>query len=219
MVHHYGGNKFSFKRQIDYLNDVGFDVFTFDLPTRTFGMRERWINAIAQVFDQVPEKKFVYSFSSPSMATLPAIANRGARDIAGWICDGGPFTHIVAGMSNLVHEGFFGGTPFKNATVQSYYSKILGPVIARLWGGPDFEERMREALLRLPKGFPIISFRATADKLVFPEMIDDFFKLAPGLSVLPVLLERSEHIAGFKDQSERYKTFLLDYFKRYATAL
>lgn len=231
MVHHYGGHKFSFKRQIEFLNGMGVDVYTFDLPysdmrkmrkwpvsSKGAALRHAWADGISRVLEAVSGPKFVYSFSSPSAAALDAMARRNFHDIRGWICDGGPFTDIVTGITNLVHSEIFMGRPFKSPRLHELFSKIVGRGLAWIWGGANFDKDMRELLMKVPKDFPIISFRAENDILVYPKMIDDFFALA-GTPIQPVLLHRSEHLQGFKQQPERYKAFLQDYVQRYATHL
>lgn len=236
MVHHYGGHKFSFKRQIEYLNSIGLDVHTFDLPfsnvaqitklptyKQGFGIRHKWASSISKVLDQIEGPKFIYSFSSPSAAALEAMAARNFKDILGWICDGGPFVDLHVGITNLVREGHVGGQFFMSdhwlqKKIREGYTAFLGHILVLLYGSYRYEEEMAKYLRQMPKGFPVMSFRTAADKLVYPEMIDGFFKLGPK-EIVPVLIERAPHLAGFKDSPERYKTFLLDFFKRFGTPI
>jgi hypothetical protein len=237
MVHHYGGNKFSFKRTMEFLNSIGLDVYTFDLPysdvrqvsrlptyKKGFGLRHKWADIISTRLEQVPGDKFVFSLSSPSAAALDAMAEREFRDIKGWVCDGGPFADLQTGMTNLVREaGLFGGKyinrlGLKNSFVPKIYSNTVGWLLINLYGSRNYENDMARFLKKLPKDFPIISFREGEDKLVYPQMIDQFFALA-SVQVQPVLLEKAGHLLGFKEAPERYETFLLDYFKRNGTLL
>lgn len=224
MVHHYGGHRLSFKRHIEYLNSIGLDVYTFTIPISRmeqmtklpfyengFGLRHYWAKKISEVLDRVEGDKFIYSFSSPSASALDAMVTRQFNDVRGWICDGGPFTHLLTGMKNLVQEGEFGGK----------WAKHLSPLLSRylvvMFGSINYEKEMGQLLRKIPKDFPIISFRTSNDKLIYPYMIDDFFKLGP-VDIQPVLIERAGHLLGFRDAPERYKSFLLEYIKRNATA-
>lgn len=235
MVHHYGGHKYSFKRIFEYLNSIGLDVYTFDLPysemnqvtrlptyKKGFGLRHKWAEAITKRLDEIGGEKFVYSFSSPGAAALDAMSARDFSDVRGWLCDGGPFMDLQTGMTNLVKEaGLFGGKYFndwglKNSFVPKLYSNTVGWLLINLYGSQNYQEDMAKHLKKMPKDFPVISFREAEDKLVYPRMIDQFFALGEK-QIQPVLLDNAGHLLGFKLAPERYKTFLLDYFKRHAT--
>lgn len=216
-VHHYGGHKFSFKKHIQWVNELGYDAVTFDLPLTkiydvrlyslpiskswSFGLRHVWADKIEEVLGYISEKKIIYSFSSPSASALTAIANRNAVDVTAWVCDGGPFTNFTQGIENLVsHQNPLNLNRFPQ--LRHTYANFLSLAA----GSRHYDKDMGKALSTLPKKFPILSVRALADKLVSVDMIDQFFALSPStLNLTKINLLNSGHLTGLKDEPDFYK--------------
>ncbi len=233
LVHHYGGHRHSFKRHADWLNDLGFDVVTFDLPFRRFtelskrlplsqswrlGIRHIWQDKIEAVLGQLKEKKFLLSFSMPSAAALAAIANRHAVDVVGCICEGGPFLHLPLAQEKLLQFYIFKDRP--RLARNPFLLSVLGRLTGLAMGESRFVEDSTQTLHQLPKGFPILSLRGGRDVLVAPNMIDDFFFL--GLRQIDferVLFENAEHLTAFRDNPDLYKKIVGGFLIRHATRL
>jgi hypothetical protein len=228
-VHHYGGHKYSFRRHMSWLNDLGYDVITFDLPLKEvfeirpgklpfdrlfkFGLRHVWAEKIETVLGSLSEKKILYSFSSPSASVLQVISARSAIDVNGWICDGGPFFDISGGIENYIREyNLHGLNRFQ--TLRKYYSKLISQIIQ----SKKYRADMISALHALPPNFSILSIRAEKDPLVSVDMIDDFFAHTPaGVRVEKLLLKNSGHLTGFRDEPEFYKTHAQQYLNEIAS--
>lgn len=228
-VHHYGGNKRSFRRHIEWVNELGFDAITFDLPLSqvtdvrlralpfdkqlNFGLRYVWAQKIEQVLGAIADKKIIYSFSSPSSAALSVIAKRHAVDITALVCDGGPFVDIAGGIDNYLRE-FNLHNLKKYADVRRFYSKA----IAWLIGVKKYDVEMAVALAELPQNFAICSIRAAKDPLVTVDMIERFFDLhKDNYALTKIDLPLSGHLTGLKDEPEIYKKLVGDFLVGHAT--
>ena len=233
-VHHYGGHKLSFKRHMEWVNDLGFDVITFNLPARTlkdlrfqfpfnkdwsFGLRHLWADKIEEVLGSLAETKILYSFSYASMAALMAIERRHTIDVTAWVCDGGPFKQILRGFENLLLEGgLMENQPrFLNyPVVRAQIVKFLG-----LTSGVDsYDTDADRALRSLPIGFPVLSVRCEKDTLVAPDMIDDFFMAGFGrIDFLRVTLQKAGHLLGFKEEGDLYRDAVGTFLKARGTPI
>ncbi|MCB0349848.1 MAG: hypothetical protein KDD38_01615, partial [Bdellovibrionales bacterium] len=227
-VHHYGGNRHSFKRHMNWLNELGFDCVTFDLPLHSLneikrrlpigkdwsiGLRHVWADKIEQVLGSLTEDKFVFSFSSTSAAALTAIERRHAIDVKAWICDGGPFADLSLGIDNLIRsQGLF---KFKSRLLE--YSFIRTPfskICALALGLYKYDIDSQKSLLALPKGFPVISVRGGQDHLVRGDMIDNMFLTAFNhIDLQRVILHSAGHLTGLKDEPENYKYVIGNFLK------
>ncbi len=233
-VHHYGGHKFSFKRHMEWVNDLGFDVITFDLPARTikdlrsqfplnkewrFGLRHLWTDKIEEVLGGLAETKILYTFSYASMAALMAMERRHTIDIKAWVCDGGPFKQILRGFENLVREGeLMENQPrfFNYPLVRNQIVKLLGLSS----GVSSYDADVDRALRSLPIGFPVMSVRCEKDVLVGTDMIDDFFMASFGrIDFTRFTLQKAGHLLGFKEEGELYRDTVGTFLQARGTAL
>jgi len=231
-VHHYGGHKHSFKRHMDWVNELGFDAVTFDLPTRSLyefgkrppisrewriGLRHVWADKIEDVLAGLEDSKIMYSFSFSSMAALMAIERRHTLDVKAWACDGGPFKQILRGFENLVNEGgLVQNQPrfLKYPFVRKQLVKLLGFIT----GLDDYDQAADQALRSLPIGFPILSARCENDSLVGPDMIDQFFMAGFGhIDFQRLTLHKAGHLLGFKDEGELYREVVGAFLRARAT--
>ena len=181
-VHHYGGDKHSFSRTYEFLESLGHEVVRFTLPARRFqelrklplgraggiGLRHLWADAVADVLESNPGPKIVMSMSYPSVAALKAI-NRQPRDVAAWICEGGPFTQVTRGYRNYIES-------FKSLGSLTFLQPIAAWLFAVLVGNIHYTRDACDELDKLPRGFPILSLRDGADELVQEDMIDAFLR-------------------------------------------
>lgn len=232
-VHHYGGHRHSFLSTMHWLNELGFDVLTFDLPDRNishlnkfpigrnwkFGLRHMWADKIEDVLGSIEQDKFVFSYSFPSMATMMAIQRRSAIDVKGWICDGGPFKNIVDGIHKLVNEGML--IEDRTLVLKSpFLRRRLAELAAFVGGALHHDSDADLALLALPKNFPILSIRYTKDNLVSPPDIEAFFEKAKNhISIQSIELKHAGHLLGFKQERELYQQFVSGFLLHYASPL
>lgn len=245
-VHHYGGNKHSFSRHIEWVNELGFDAVTFDLPQKNLsqltrlpidkewhlGLRHVWADKIEEVLGSIGDNKFIFSFSYPGVAALEALARRHAIDVRGWIADGGPFKHLMAGIDNMLREEaldvvldeqtdgrlkFWLNWSIKKIGIAR---KLLSEATALAFGLMHYDRDVAVALKSLPDGFPILSLRGNKDALVQPYMIDDFFAGTEShLALQKFLFQHSGHLQGFRTDGEIYRQVVSSFLIERATRI
>jgi pimeloyl-ACP methyl ester carboxylesterase len=250
LVHNYGGNKHSFDRHVEWLNELGFDVVTFDLPARNLastkrvplardwsvGLRHIWADKIEDVLGSLPENKFLFSFSYPSVAVLMALAKRHAIDVRGWIAEGGPFKCVEEGVENLMRTNAWhaviadeysgGGTsrPWKilkwSVDKVATVHRAFVDIVALGFGLGNYDRDVDASLKMLPKGFPVLSLRGQKDFIVTPDMIDQCF--AAGFGVIDLQLsplQNAGHLQGFRSDQEIYKQVVSMFLVQRATPI
>jgi len=222
LVHHFGGNRASVKLHQDFLSDIGLDsvAFTLTMPQLPsllkktllndvhFKLRERWQKDISEILEAVKGPKIVYSFSFPSAPAVISIAERKAKDIRGWICDGGPFLMPL--------------TCFWN------YYKHIEPT--PIWLRPTrvaigvaslnfltLPEDLKKAVSALPNQFPVLSIRSWQDPLVPIEAIDQVFDGHKQLKFETLTLPEAGHIDGLQKFPEEYKPRVAKFINQIAT--
>ncbi len=223
-VHHYGGNRGSSRKHVEWLNDLGYDCVTFDLPMRDisdwselpisknwrFGTRHIWADKIENVLSHIPHEKIIFSFSYASAAALDAITRRNAIDIKAWVCDGGPFKHLEVGFHNLIKNEMFINKPWRllrSKFFKETMKKPLGSFFTWLSGGNNYDKEVDNMLSRLPKKFPIFSVRYESDRLISLNMIEDFFKFHLNHISLEIYqLKNAAHLLGIFEEPDEYKS-------------
>lgn len=218
-VHHFGGSRRTVLRHMRLVNDLGFNGIRFDLifskvrPQKQlpitgdlrFGVRHVWANQIESILNATPGKKLLYSFSLPSSSALQAIAKRGARDISGLICDGGPFLQLPRCIWNLYEQEY---------KVESQIMRAGFTGASMLFWGFGFKEQMRQTLAEIPKDFPILSIRGWADTLVPSSAIEDFFSMQDHLDLEVLALPEAQHLKGLRDFPAEYAPRVETFLKR-----
>jgi pimeloyl-ACP methyl ester carboxylesterase len=220
-VHHLGGSKKLLRRHLDFVNELGFDAVRFMLnpnghPGKTvlpitgelkFGARHVWAGQIEEILNRIPGKKILYTFSMPSMGAFEAIANRNAKDITGWICDGGPFAQILrCSWNHLTHEQKVENKIWKGAAAGLSY----------LYFGLGLERQMPAWSRALPKNFPILSIRGEKDPLVPVSAIDEVFEEAVQIDMTKLSLPEGGHLDGLKSFPDTYKPAVEKFLTRMA---
>jgi len=177
-VHHFGGNKKSLSHHVEMVNQLGYDAVRFDLmfsqinPAKhlpitanlKFGIRHVWSEQIEAILNSIPGRKIVFSFSMPSNSVLMALAHRRAKDVSGWICDGGPFLQLSRCVWNLYEHHY---------AIQSKVIRGALTGASLVFFGTGFEKEAAGLVRSLPRGFKILSFRGLQDPLVPAEAIDE----------------------------------------------
>jgi len=224
-VHNYGGDRRSFGRHMDWVNELGFDVVTFDLPLSYLrdikarlpvskswdvGLRHVWADKIEEVLGKIPERKIIYSFSFPAVAALVAISRRHAVDVTAWICEGGPFLDVARGVQNVFvnNEGVLPIPPALTISLRRWplLQKYFTRTAQFLLGASKMENDVSSYFKMLPLGFPVLSISSEADRLVTPDMVDQFFISGfRQVDLQRLVLQKSDHLLGLKDEPEIYK--------------
>jgi pimeloyl-ACP methyl ester carboxylesterase len=227
-VHHFGGGKKTVLRHAAMVNEFGFNFVRFTLsfnqalPSKLlpinadlkFGARHLWCDQIESILNAVPGKKIIYSFSMPSNSALEAIARRHAKDVVGWICDGGPFLELPKCIWNLYENQY---------KIESRLMRGVYTALSLALYGFGFPKEAPLLFSKLPADFPILSFRGEKDLLVPPSAINELFSLAKRskleLDLDAVLIKNGGHLDGLKLEPEFYRKTVEKFLRKVATPI
>lgn len=225
-VHQFGGSKKTLSRHVHLVNELGFDAVVFNLVYHDttalsahlmrnlpitgdlhFGARHIWEEQIEAVLNAVPGRKILFSFSMPTNSAFTAIANRRSDDVAGIICDGGPFLQLNRCIWNLYTHQF----KLESRLVRGVFTAASLAIY-----GTGLERELAGRLQALPRGFPILSIRYQNDSLVPSEAIDEFFTHGDSMRIDRVMIEGADHLEGLKVDAMKYGEAVRGFLKRVA---
>lgn len=213
-VHNFGGNRSSTKYHQDFVSQLGFNHFSFNLSAMASpregwrsvkeqaavalreGVVERWTRELEWVLESVEGPKILYSFSFPSVSLPSLLARSPRRDVTGWVCDGGPFIEGWGCMWNF----FTYYQPVQNLAMRALLTQYSYFVL----GGPRFSRLARKWMKKFPPAMPIFSVRSEGDRLVPLRAIDKFFSFNKRIN-LQELTVAGDHLEGLKSDSEKYR--------------
>jgi hypothetical protein len=221
LVPFYDGTKEQLLPHIRMLNQLGFRVLSFDLSMKGWGqfpisqdprtkkayigIKHLWAQRIADVLDEVPGQKILFTLSNPSSCAIEAMSLRKKNDVELMICDGGPFDMMWECGENLLEHYY----EVKNFL----FRKFLNVSLYWLWS-PEHHKSLHETLSKLPNGFPVLSIRAGLDELVPPKAIEAAFAGHSQIQLEVFDLPDCKHLKGLKDHPAEYKKRVEDFLKR-----
>lgn len=216
LVHHLGGVPEQFKYHVDFLNQNGFDVYTYSfflsgkehwkdffpmMKKNKMGIVETWAKELKQQLNNLDGDKIIFSFSYPSLSALLIASQR--KDIRALICDGGPFSHLIFASwrfftYHLKTDNIFLKVYLAGKMYFAFYDQFA-------W------KRVKK--LNLPQHFPILSFQGERDQLIPPVFINDFFQKIKHINLNVCRLQNSSHLEGLKKDRELYVKTVLNFLK------
>ena len=224
-VHFYKGNKKLLRRHIEFVNELGFDAYAFNLKdsakqyhyipyshiAHKFGMKHALADQIQQHLDLLPEykTKLVYAFSNVAGCAIEAIARRlkdDKKDIKGMVCDSGPGDHLIYSSYMLLEEEMH---------VTSWPLKILGTPAVTIGWSPYLHHDIGHDLDTFPKGFPLLSIRGWRDKMISPKHIDEIFEPHKNLNWKKLSLPEAGHLNGLRDFPSEYRPAVEDFLHQF----
>ncbi len=224
-VHWYGGHKKQLRRHVQFVNQLGFRAFVFNLFPQPFEgswkllknpsvysktLISRWSRQVLDVLQCFQEeKKILFGFSFGSNVITQIFSK--SSHVTAVIFDGGPFAGVFE-------------NPWRYL---SYQEPIQNPLLRSLmlipWnlfcGFFTLTFKIHSALKTWPSGLPVLSFRAFEDKLAPPSSIDNILKPYSQLDMEVVFIPEVQHLQGIKFQSEFYKEKLEKFLTKYAAPL
>ena len=218
LVHNLGGVPEQFKYHVEFLNQNGFDVYTYPfflsgkehwkdffpmMKKNKLGIVETWADELEQQLNKLSGNKIIFSFSYPSLSALLVASNR--NDVKALICDGGPFSHLIAASwrfftYHLQPDNIFLKLYLSGKMYFAFYDKFA-------W--------KRVKTLDLPHHFPILSLQGEKDQLIPPVFINDFFQKIKNIKLIVCRLPDSSHLEGLKRDRELYIKTVLNFLKKY----
>lgn len=218
LVHHLGGVPEQLKHHVKFLNENGFDVYTYPaflhgkdhwrdfLPAVKKSKKEVleiWREELENHLNTLPGFKIIFSFSFPSKAAFLAIPKRS--DIKALICDGGPFVNFPL-ISWRLLTYYHGVT---NVFLKIYLTMKMCLAFKYVFPG-----KLKSTLSLIAKGFPILSLRAEQDKQVSPLAIRKFFDKIQQADITVCHLKDSAHLKGLKTEREFYIKNVLEFLEK-----
>jgi hypothetical protein len=226
-VHFFKGNKKILKRHIDFVNELGFDAYAFNLKdsmsdysyfplsqSKKFGLKHVLADQIQMHLDLLPEykNKIVFSFSNVSACAMEAIVHRiedeHGDDIKAMVCDSGPGTDVLSSSYNLIKH---------QLKVKSLISRLVRSPFFALGWSPLLNKDVYQDLSKFPKNFPILSIRGWRDQLISHQSIDQIFKPHTQLKWRKLNLPEAGHVNGLRDFPSEYKPAVEDFLSYVTT--
>ena len=224
-THHYGGHKKQLRRHVEFVNQIGFRAFVFNLFPQPFSnsfallkkpyfyfapLQIQWKKQILKVAKLFPnEPKIFFSFSFSCNVTSQLVSKiPHTRAI---IFDGGPFAQRIK-------------NPWKYLSHQEVISNpILRALMIIPWnffcGLYSLKFKINRSMKKWKKGFPVLSYQCAQDKLVPPETINALLKPHHHLKTQVVSLSKAQHLQGMKLQPEEYQKALKNFLVQNAEVL
>ncbi len=219
-VHFYRGHKKALRRHIQFMNDLGYDAYAFNLKddasqhygvpyshiSKKFGMKHALADQIEEHLDLLSdfETKVMFAFSNVAGAAIEVMGRRDDLDIKALICDSGPTADFVDSANKLYKYS----RPIKFAPLRL----VAAPIFAYGWS-TDLHKDIPNDLQKLPDGFPVLSIRGWKDALITPAGIDKIFEPCANLVWQKLSLPQAEHLTGLRDFPDEYKPAVEDFLK------
>lgn len=211
-VHFFQGHKKALKRHVEFVNELGYDAYVFNLRddfkdhqyvpysyiSKKFGMKHALADQIEEHLDFFPEykSKIVYAFSNVAGSAIEVLARRETHDVIAMICDSGPGAAFVQSSFQLLEH---------QMQVKFLPLKLIGTPLVMFGWSQSLHKDIPEDLKKLPEGFPLLSIRGWKDPMISPQSIDQFFEPAKNLHWIKLGLPEAGHLNGLKDFASEYK--------------
>jgi len=223
IVPFFEAHKTSLLKHIDFLNELGFNVISFNLKkaprslsgtffssTVEFGIKHIWADQIESILNSIAGDKIVFSFSNPSASAIEAVARRHAADVKGLICDSGPSGNFLSSMNKYyVH----------NEPISLAPLRWLTSLAMTLAWSPDFKTTIYQDLEKIPDNFKVLSIRGWKDNLISAQDIDKVFEPHAHIDWQRLSLPKAGHLNGLRDFAEDYKEPVASYLKSISTLI
>ncbi len=214
-AHFFQGHKKALKRHIEFVNELGYDAYAFNLKdspkahyyvpyshvSKRFGMKHALADQIEEHFELMTDykTKIIFAFSNVTGCCMEFMARRFAKghtDIKAMVCDSGPGRNFVYSSYKLLEH---------QIGVKSIPLRILStPLVAFGWD-PSLHKDIEKDLNHFPKNFPILSIRGWRDPMISPKHIDQIFEKHKQLQWKKLSLPEAAHLNGLRDFPSEYK--------------
>lgn len=225
-AHFFKGHKKALRRHIDFVNELGFDAYAFNLKddlkdhfyvpyshsSKKFGMKHALAEQIGQHLELTSDyqTKIIYAFSNVAGCAIEAHTLRlkeGKNDVVAMVCDSGP------GAGNFFQSSYM--LLQEQIGVESLPLKLMAtPAVAFGWS-PKLNQDISKDLQSFPEGFPILSIRGWRDRLISPTDIDKVFDHHTNLNWKKLALPEAGHLNGLRDFPSEYKPGVEDFLNQF----
>lgn len=219
-VHFFGGHKKALRRHIEFVNELGYDAYAFNLRdelnehyyvpysevSEKFGMKHALADQIEEHLDLITgyNSIIVFAFSNVAGCAMEAMARRDMAPFKAMICDSGPGAGFIQSSYNLLRDQF----KIKFAPLRM----IATPLFMLSWS-KDAHKDIPEDLKKFPEGFPILSIRGWKDALIKAKDIDQIFEPCKNLNWTKLSLPEAQHLTGLRDYPNEYRSGVESFLK------
>lgn len=219
-VHFYHGHKKALKRHIQFVNDLGYDAYGFNLKdepsehfgvpyspiSKKFGLKHAMADQIEEHLDLLSEykEKVMFAFSNVAACAIEVMARRDDLGMQALICDSGPTMNFVDSAYKLYKFA----RPIKFLPLRL----LATPLLAYGWS-PELHKDIPKHLKKFPDGFPVLSIRGWKDPLMVPADIDKVFEPCDNLVWQKLSLPEAGHLTGLRDFPDEYKPAVEEFLK------
>ena len=221
-THHYGGHKKHVQRHIQFVNEIGFQAFAFNLYPQPFkgslhlvkkmkfgflSLSSQWKKQIQKILTTIKGRKIIFSFSFSGNLVSSMVHKH--PDVKALVLDGGPFARPIRNPWLYLSHQEMVSNPILRALTIIPWNIFFNFFLLKF--------RIHQSLKKLPATFPILSFQAEDDLLVPPEIINELLLPHRHLDITTALLKGVKHIQGMKTNPDIYKKILERFLTEKAT--
>lgn len=223
LIHHLGGVPEQLKHHIEFLNQSGFDVYSYPaflsgksdwkdflpvIKNSKEGVVKIWTKELEEVLDQCQGNKILFSFSLPSLAALLAASKR--KDIKAVICDSGPLSYLFLATWRLFTHYY----SISNTFIKTYLTIQMYLAFKAAYIKKDIQKQ----LPNIPINFPVLSIQSLKDQQVPPSYINRFFRKIKKVRLTVCLLKHSAHLQGLKTETDFYIKNVLNFLNKISSS-
>lgn len=163
-----------------------------------------WADHIRKYLLGQKEEFILFSFSNPGAASLRAIRETPVPLLRGLIFDSGPSGDFFPSIVGLL-------THYRKWPAWLVWPMAV--VFYVLWGW-DWNERVREAVAKLPKDLPILSIQAGQDLLISPAQIKRAFESRQATPYYrEIVFDTAAHLTPIKADPQLYRETLQSFLR------
>lgn len=222
-VHFFQGHKKALKRHVEFVNELGYDAYIFNLKdkpkqhsyvpystvSKKFGMKHALADQIEHHLDLLSDynEKIMFAFSNVAGCAIETMARRfknHPNEIKAMICDSGPGAKIIQASYKLLDV---------QMGMKSLPLRMLTTPLFVLGWSKDLHKDLHPDLEKFPEKFPLLSIRGWRDKMITPSSIDELFEPHQNLNWKKLSLPEAGHLNGLRDFPSEYKPAVSEFLQ------
>lgn len=215
IVHNFAGTQDNFVKHVSLLNDLGFDVVTFDLNWHKHGHKKifnnflmpYWAGEIEGAFSEILETRQLIAFcfsglSFCAISKLPKLMKRYSGKVKALVFDSGPFENYIQCIRNMVKLYLGIKNRFKAELLTQFFVFTWGP-----HSMASVHENFKK-IFEVNPDLPVLSFQGLQDGIVPQEYIHACFENPTPKNFTEVIFKNGGHLTSLKEEPEKYKSVL-----------
>jgi pimeloyl-ACP methyl ester carboxylesterase len=215
ILHNFAGTEDNFSKHVELLNDLGYDVVTFDLSWHKHGgrkifagfIRQAWSKEVTDAYHEIIKVRPIipFSFSGPSFCAIDAVAaiiENHPDKIKAMIFDSGPFENYHQCIKNMLSLYYKIKSKFIVNTLATGLFLAWDPITSKT------TSRKFQKIFSTKPSLPILSLQGAQDLVIPMKYIQDLFSSAHPQNFKQVIFDKGSHLTSLKEEPEKYKQTL-----------